>query len=108
ALEGNAPLAPLPSLAAEPRAIYLAPGGRDDWSGRRPAPEIADGPVATLERARDLARADPGIDSIVLRGGDYWLTAPARPSSSGPRARRRSGRCRRPEEAPRAPRAGQP
>ena len=76
ALEGNAPLAPLPSLAAEPRAIYLAPGGRDDWSGRRPAPEIADGPVATLERARDLARADPGIDSIVLRGGDYWLTAP--------------------------------
>ena len=76
ALEGSAPPAPLPSLAAEPTAGYVAPGGRDDWSGRLPAPETADGPVATLERARDIARAEPGIDSIVLRGGDYWLTAP--------------------------------
>lgn len=76
ALEGNAPPAALPSLAAEPRAVYVAPDGRDAWSGRRPAPETADGPVATLERARDIARADPGVDSIVLRGGDYWLMAP--------------------------------
>jgi hypothetical protein len=76
ALAGGAPPAVLPSLEAEPHALYVAPAGRDDWSGRRPAPETSDGPVATLERARDLARADPGIDAIVLRGGDYWLTAP--------------------------------
>lgn len=76
ALSAPADPAPLPSLAADAAAVYVAPGGNDAWSGRRPAPAADDGPVATLERARDIARADPSIHAIVLRGGDYWLTAP--------------------------------
>lgn len=67
---------PLPTLVPEADAVYVAPGGRDDWSGRLPAPRTDDGPVASLERARDIARADPGVHAIVLRGGDYWLAAP--------------------------------
>ena len=39
-------------------ALYVAPDGNDAWSGRLPRPnrEGTDGPVATLSRARDLAR----------------------------------------------------
>ncbi|MFT3973089.1 MAG: right-handed parallel beta-helix repeat-containing protein [Amaricoccus sp.] len=76
ALSAAAPTAALPGLAAEADAIYVAPDGRDAWSGHAPAPSGTDGPVATLERARDLARADAGVHAIVLRGGDYWLAAP--------------------------------
>lgn len=73
---------PLPSLAAAPGALYVAPGGNDGWTGRQPALGGPDGPVATIERARDLARSDPAIRTIVLRGGDYWLTEPVSFGSS--------------------------
>lgn len=73
---GDLAPAPLPSLEADPHAVYVAPGGRDAWSGRLPAPGDADGPVATIERARDIARADPELKAVVLREGDYWLSAP--------------------------------
>lgn len=66
----------LPTLSLEAGVVYVAPEGRDDWSGRLAAPRGDDGPVASLERARDIARADPGVHAIVLRGGDYWLSAP--------------------------------
>ncbi len=38
--------------------VYVSPAGNDKWSGKIPAPNAAktDGPVATLERARDLVR----------------------------------------------------
>lgn len=76
ALSAVADPAPLPSLSADPGTLYVAPDGRDSWSGRQPAPAGDDGPVASLKHARDIARADPAIHAIVLRGGDYWLTAP--------------------------------
>lgn len=67
---------PLPSLEDEPGVVYVAPEGRDDWSGREASPAFQDGPVATLTRARDIARTNPAVRTIVLRGGDYWLDAP--------------------------------
>ncbi|MFB6074899.1 MAG: right-handed parallel beta-helix repeat-containing protein [Haloarculaceae archaeon] len=61
--------------------FYVAPDGDDGWSGRAPSPGGADGPFATLDRARravrslDLAdRRDPV--RVLLRGGVYWLDAP--------------------------------
>jgi len=39
--------------------IYLAPNGDDSWSGLLPLPndDLTDGPLATFEHARDVARA---------------------------------------------------
>ncbi|MCY2930743.1 MAG: right-handed parallel beta-helix repeat-containing protein [Planctomycetota bacterium] len=60
--------------------LYVSPSGNDAWSGRRAAPDAAgaDGPFATLERARDeLRRAKqrgtlPRAGAVVLvRGGRY-------------------------------------
>ena len=62
-----------------PRSIfYVSPRGRDSWTGRlrRPNPQGTDGPVATLEKARDLARATAMPDTIVMGGGDYYLDRP--------------------------------
>jgi hypothetical protein len=64
--------------------IYLAPDGSDNWSGRLAQPNVArtDGPVATLEQARDLLRRqknDAGLKElarVVVAGGTYALTAP--------------------------------
>ncbi|MGN6583665.1 MAG: right-handed parallel beta-helix repeat-containing protein [Rhizobiaceae bacterium] len=58
--------------------FYVSPKGRDDWTGRlqRPNPQRTDGPVATLEKARDLARATATPDVIVMGGGDYYLAQP--------------------------------
>jgi len=41
--------------------LHVAPGGRDSWSGRLAVPNRArtDGPLATLEAARDALRAIP-------------------------------------------------
>jgi len=58
--------------------LYVAPGGSDVWTGQLAAPNAArtDGPLASLTRARDLARAvrqgRPGEPvTITLRGGAY-------------------------------------
>lgn len=67
------------SAGAEPVKIHVAPSGRDGWSGRLAEPNSAgsDGPVATLERARDLVRELKGKGAsfagavVEIHGGDY-------------------------------------
>lgn len=61
--------------------FYVAPNGRDDWSGRLPEPRSdgRDGPFATLRRARDavrqLLRRETTRSVIVqIRGGIYRLS----------------------------------
>ena len=64
--------------------VYVAPDGSDSWSGRlaQPNPARTDGPVATLERARDLLRqqkSDAGLKEparVVVAGGTYTMAAP--------------------------------
>ncbi len=69
--------------------LYVSPSGHDEWSGALPdpSPSGADGPFATLERARDALRALrrpisnpqspisnlPSPISVFLRSGDYEL-----------------------------------
>lgn len=66
------------------KTVYVAPTGKDEWSGRcrRPNRTGTDGPVATLSRARDIVRgwksAGP-LDmpvQIVLAGGVYEIAEP--------------------------------
>lgn len=65
--------------ASHSRAIefYVAPTGRDAWSGTRPArnKQGSDGPFATLKRAIEVARAHAGKERVIirLRGGKYEL-----------------------------------
>lgn len=66
---------PRKNLEPEAGTVYVAPDGDDGRSGRLPEGTGTNGPVATLERARDIARTEQAISTIVLRGGDYWLTA---------------------------------
>jgi hypothetical protein len=58
--------------------VYVAPEGDDRWSGglAEPAIDGSDGPVASLERARELARAASGPTTVLLRGGDYLRSVP--------------------------------
>lgn len=62
--------------------IYLSPNGNDKWSGRLAAPnkKTSDGPVKTLERARDIIRwlklnrrLPSGGVIVELQGGVYEL-----------------------------------
>ncbi len=70
---------------AEAPTFYVSPHGSDDWSGRLPDPNAdnTDGPLATLERARDAIRKLkasgklPAAGCIVeLRSGIYELGQP--------------------------------
>lgn len=69
--------------------LFVSPEGNDAWSGKLAAPNGAqsDGPVATLARARDLARElkHAGPVAIDIRGGRYELTEPfqLKPGDSG-------------------------
>jgi hypothetical protein len=72
--------APCVAQAADPLTLYVASTGNDAWSGRLPAPnaEGTDGPLATLERARDLLRElkRGGLKQpaeVMVRGGEYAL-----------------------------------
>jgi len=65
--------------------LYVSPQGNDAWSGGRAAPDVAkaDGPLATLEgarnRIRDLKKAGPlpaGGVTVLVRGGEYFLAQP--------------------------------
>jgi len=62
--------------------IYVSPDGKDAWSGvlARPNAEGTDGPVATLERARDILRqkrsSTAGEAHVVVGDGRYPLTRP--------------------------------
>jgi parallel beta helix pectate lyase-like protein len=62
------------------RRYFVAPGGSDAWSGKRPAPnrQRTDGPFATPERARDEIRKlkqngglPTGGVTVEVRGGVY-------------------------------------
>jgi len=54
-------------VSASDTGIFVSPEGRDD------APGSVDAPVATLERARDLARQATGDPVIRVRGGTYRM-----------------------------------
>lgn len=69
-----------PPAVARPLVLYVAPDGDDRWTGGLDAPDAAhdDGPLASLEAARDAVRArvastglPPGGITIELRGGRY-------------------------------------
>ena len=72
------------SASAHAMTLYVAPDGSDSWSGRlaQPNPARTDGPVATLERARDLLRrhkSDAALKEptrVIVAGGTYTMTAP--------------------------------
>ena len=64
--------------------FFVAPGGKDTWSGRlaAPKPDGSDGPLATLAGARDAVRRlkakgplSRPID-VLLRGGTYRISEP--------------------------------
>ncbi|MFO0960538.1 MAG: right-handed parallel beta-helix repeat-containing protein [Isosphaeraceae bacterium] len=67
--------------AQGPITLHVATNGDDRWSGRQPQPsnDRADGPFATLERARDeLRRAREagkarGPSTVIVHGGLYEL-----------------------------------
>jgi hypothetical protein len=77
----------LSSAASAPAApevvLHVSPAGNDAWSGRlgAPAADGKDGPMATLEAARDAirrlrkARGQGGAVVVQLRGGTYHRTA---------------------------------
>ena len=65
---------PAPMEAVREPAYFVAVNGNDSWSGRLAVPNAdgTDGPLASLERARDLMRAT-AIDVTYVRGGTYRL-----------------------------------
>ena len=64
---GAAAAEPQASPATEPATFYVAPNGNDGWSGAMPAPVGSDGPLATLQAARD-ARS-PRLSHSGTQGG---------------------------------------
>jgi len=62
--------------------IYVSHDGNDSWSGRTAQPNAArtDGPVATLERARDIlrnaGRAANEPSRVIIADGLYPLAGP--------------------------------
>lgn len=70
------------SAPAAGSALYVSPSGNDAWSGRlpEPAPDRTDGPLATVQKARDLlrqtksARREPA--AVILRAGTYRQDKP--------------------------------
>lgn len=66
--------------AAPGRELYVAPDGNDAWSGQLSETNAArtDGPFRTLARAQAVARdlEQAGGVTVVVRGGEYALTAP--------------------------------
>ena len=79
------------SVQAGPVTFYVAPFGNDHWSGGQPAANAThtDGPLATLTqaltRSRDARAKGAAPIQIILREGDYHLTAPLvfTPADSG-------------------------
>ncbi|SCB60628.1 Right handed beta helix region [Rhizobium aethiopicum] len=68
----------LTDTSAARSVFYVSPDGKDDWSGRLPKanPQRTDGPFASIERARDAARAKGGQNTIAMGNGDYYLAEP--------------------------------
>ncbi|MBN8215767.1 MAG: hypothetical protein J0L75_03955 [Spirochaetes bacterium] len=72
------------ALKAAP-VYFVATNGRDEWSGTlaEPSPDGKDGPLPTLEAARDTIRAlkakglmPSGGVAVEVRGGSYEMSAP--------------------------------
>jgi hypothetical protein len=93
-LESVLPTLPFGRLVTSPADIYVSTTGKDEWSGRvaEPAPGGMDGPVATLQRAKqrvtELRRGHPERDRpivVAIRGGTYYLDQPLQfgPEDSG-------------------------
>ena len=69
---------------SEPTDLYVSTEGNDSWSGRLAAPnsQKSDGPLATLERARNIVRELKGQGrleapvTVNVRGGKYYLSQP--------------------------------
>src|SRR5512140_1359546 len=67
------------AAAASSVTLYVAPSGKDGWSGRLEAPNAAgtDGPFASLPRAvkaaREARRAGRKDVLVLVRGGTYRL-----------------------------------
>ncbi len=80
------------SAAAAPLNLYVAPNGKDTWSGRNARASANDGPFATVNAALLAARAArtqnqaPDGVTIWVREGTYELNAPIllTPEDSGP------------------------
>ena len=78
---------------AQDAQYFVAPQGKDQWSGTKAAPSLdkTDGPFATLARAQKAVRqlkaqAKPGVPiTVLVRGGRYELQEPIRfgPEDSG-------------------------
>jgi len=77
-------LAPSRAIAAG-RVLYVSTAGNDAWSGAMAEPNAAktNGPLATLERARDAIRElkkqgglPEGGVTVTIRGGRYERTGP--------------------------------
>ena len=72
------------AMAADDQAarLYVAPNGNDDWSGRLAEPRDADGPFASLERARAEVRdlstrlGEWHGATVYVRAGTYELHEP--------------------------------
>jgi len=72
------------STRVDAMTLYVSPAGNDSWSGRLAFPNAAliDGPVATLERARDIIRQRKNAGElteparVVVAGGTYVMTTP--------------------------------
>ncbi|OGV62777.1 MAG: hypothetical protein A3K19_07575 [Lentisphaerae bacterium RIFOXYB12_FULL_65_16] len=71
------------TCVAEPLNLYVAPQGRDEWSGTRRHPTLfhRDGPFKTLDRARDELRQRRTAGSLPAEGvvvelqpGTYYLS----------------------------------
>ena len=73
--------------ASSASVFYVAPGGNDAWSGRLPQANAArtDGPLATLQRARELTRKVGAGQAkrVVVRGGSYFLERNVRLGTTG-------------------------
>ena len=83
-------LAVIGATQAAAITIHVSPAGKDAWSGQPDRPNAAgtDGPVASLERARDILRrqaADTEKRRVVIATGRYERTAPfvLHPEDSG-------------------------
>ena len=72
------------AVIANAVTLYVAPDGNDTWSGKlvRPNRDRSDGPLASLQSARDAVRklktAAPLAEPVrvIVAGGNYALTAP--------------------------------
>jgi hypothetical protein len=73
--------------------FFVSPQGKDTWTGKLAKPGEADGPFATVDRAREAVRAllrtldQPRPVRVVLRAGTYYLDSSLEcgPEDSGSR-----------------------